>query len=79
MPSFFSAFFRPLYASALKLLSFRPPMSVTSATLRPDVACAFDGLAEPTEATVSASAAQSASDATTVHLRIATFPPWWCI
>ena len=54
-------------------------MSVTSATLRPDVAWAFDGLAEPTEATVSASAAQSASDATTVHLRIATFPPWWCI
>ena len=79
MPSFFSAFFRPLYASALKLLSFKPPMSVTSATLRPDVACAFDGFAEPAETTVSASAAQSASDAKTVHLRIATFPPWWCI
>ena len=47
-------------------------MSVTSATRNLSVAAGF---AEPIEATVSATTATSASDATTIHLRIATYPP----
>ena len=49
-------------------------MSVTTATLSVSLASLF---AEPIEATVSAATATSASDATTIHLRIATYPPWW--
>ena len=50
-------------------------MSVTSATFSLAGAA---GLADPIEATVSAEIATSASEATTIHLRIATYPPWWC-
>ena len=52
-PTCFSASFRPLYASALKPLSFRPPMSVTSATLSGRCLC-LRGFAEPAETTASA-------------------------
>ncbi len=50
-------------------------MSVTSATFRSDVAFGVAGLAEPIEATVSAETATSATEARTIHLRIATYPP----
>ena len=47
-------------------------MSVTSATRNFAGAAGF---ADPIEATVSATTATSASEATTIHLRIATYPP----
>ena len=47
-------------------------MSVTSATFSLAGAA---GLADPIEATVSAEIATSATEARTIHLRIATYPP----
>ena len=71
-PNRFFASFRPFAARALKPLSLSPPMSVTTATLIGSLA---SGFAEPIEVTVNATTAKSASEATTIHLRIATYPP----